>query len=177
MNHHFPYGSEQDYVLGENDFPVTPGHTPFNWGAALAVLLGDNIGVELDGRYTLSSRLTLKDPSDQDTVEIDSSKHYAITLNFIYRFFEGRIRPYILAGGGIDKLLADPKTYASEYGYEIEFLPPEKTTDPVVNIGAGTLFSLSPRLGVRLDVRYTIIFADPQNVNSLNATAGLLFGF
>ena len=41
MNHVFPYGSEEDYVLGENDFPVTPAHTPPNLGASFALFLKD----------------------------------------------------------------------------------------------------------------------------------------
>jgi len=176
-NRVFEYGSEDDYVLGENDFPVTPAHTPFNFGAALALFFTDKIGVELDGRYALSSKVTLVDPSDQDILEIDSAKHYSITLNFVYRFLEGRLRPYVLVGGGIDKLLSKEETYISEYGFQIEFLPPEKTIDPIANIAAGVQFFIRSRLGARFDLRYSIIFDDPDNQNSLNVTFGLFFCF
>jgi len=176
-NHVFEYGSEDNYVLGENDFPVTPAHTPFNFGMTLGIFFTDNIGVELDGRYALSSKVILKDPSDQDTVEIDTAKHYAITLNFVYRFLNSRFRPYFLAGGGIDKLLAKDETYTTEYGYDIEVLAPEKTTDAIANIGAGIQFFILSNLGARLDVRYIIIFDDPDNQNNLNLTLGLFFKF
>lgn len=176
-NHVFEYGSEDDYVLGENDFPVTPAHTPFNFGAALAVYITSRIGVELDSRYTISSKVILTDPSDQDTVEIASAKHYSITLNFVYRFLNGRLRPYFLIGGGMDKLIAEEETYVSEYGYEIELLPPEKTTDLVVNVGSGVQYFILSRFGARLDVRYSIIFADPHNQNNLNVTFGIFLGF
>lgn len=176
-NRVFEYGSEDDYVLGENDFPVTPAHSPFQFGTALAFSLTDKIGLELDGRYALSSKVSLVDPSDQDTVEINTAKHYSITLNFVYRFLNGRLRPYVLLGGGIDKLVAEEETYTSEYGFEIEFLAPEKTTDPVANIAAGIQFFILSRLGARLDLRYSIIFDDPDNQSILSTTFGLFFGF
>jgi outer membrane protein W len=176
-NHVFEYGSEDDYVLGENDFPVTPAHSPILFGAGLAFSLTDNIGVELDGRYVFSSKVTLVDPSDQDTVAIDTAKHYSITLNVIYRFLKGRFRPYVLLGGGIDKLLAKEEIHTSEYGFQIEFLPPEKTTDTVANIAAGFQYFLRSRLGARLDLRYSIIFDDPDNQNSLSLALGLFYVF
>ncbi len=176
-NRVFEYGSDDDYVLGENDFPVTPAHTPLNFGAALSFFLTEKIGIELDGRYALSSKVTLVDPSDQDTLEIYTSKHYSITLNFAYRFLEGRFRPYILIGGGIDKLLAKEESYTSEYGFQIDFLPPEKTIDPIANIAAGVQFFIRSRLGARLDLRYSIIFDDPDNQNSLSIAFGLFFVF
>jgi hypothetical protein len=177
MNHVFEYGSEGDYVLGENDFPVTPSHTPPNFGAAFALDLNDNIALELDWRYTLSSKLLLVDPSDQDEVEIDSSKHHTVTLNFIYRFLKGKIRPYILLGGGMDKILAKDQTYTTMYGFEVDFLAPEKTLDPLANFGAGLHISVSPNVGIRFDLRYVMIFAEPDSISSLNGVAGIAISF
>jgi opacity protein-like surface antigen len=177
LNHVFEYGSENDYALGENDFPVTPSHTPPALGASLALFFTDNLGLELDWRYVLSSKVTLQDPSDQDTVEIDSSKHYSLTLNLIYQFMGGKLRPYILAGGGFDRLLGEDATYTSEYGFEITLEAPEKTLDVVFNFGAGLNIFLSDSVALKLDVRYVMIFADPNNVNNLSAVAGLGFRF
>jgi len=177
MNHVFQYGSEGDYVLGENDFPVTPAHTPPNLGASLALYLKDNIALELDWRYTLSSKLTLVDPSDQDEVEIDSSKRHSITLNFIYRFLQGNVKPYIVVGGGLDKTLAKDQTYTTQYGFEVDFLAPDKTIDPIANIGAGVQFFVRPNIVIRLDLRYVMIFARPDNLSGLNGVAGISFFF
>lgn len=177
MNHVFEYGSENDYVLGENDFPVTPSHTPPNFGAAFALFIKDNIALELDWRYTLSSKVTLLDPSDQDEVEIDTSKHHTITLNFIYRFLRGNIRPYIVVGGGLDKLLAKDQMYITKYGFEVDFLAPEKTVDPIANFGAGMQLFVSPNIGIRLDLRYVMIFAEPDSISGLNGVAGITFSF
>jgi len=177
VNHVFTYGSEQDYVFGENDFPVTPSHTPFNVGAALSVFLTHNIGVELDGRYTLSSRVNLMDPSDNDTVAIDTSKHYAVTLNFLYRFLDGKIRPYLVLGGGVDKLLAEHRSYVTEYGWDVEFIAPEGTLDPVANLGGGVHYFIGPNLGIRFDLRYVLIFSEPDRLGSLNGVLGFSFLF
>ena len=69
------YGSEDEYVMGENDFPVTPAHTPLGFGADFAYSFTKNIAIALEARYILSSEVALIDPSDQDTVEINTSSH------------------------------------------------------------------------------------------------------
>lgn len=176
-NRVFEYGEEEDYVMGENDFPVTPAHSSFNFGGAVSIFFTPNLGLELDGRYVLPSEVGLQDPSDLDTVEIDTAKHYALTLNLVYRFLGRRLSPYVLVGGGFDKLLAEEGTYISEYGFEMEFVTPEKTTNAVANIGGGIQFFLFSNLGARFDVRYSVIFDDPHNQRSLSAALGLLLGF
>ncbi len=177
INHMFRYGAEEDYVLGENDFPVTPSHTPANLGASFTLFLNEKIALELDGRFTLSSKITLVDPSDNDTVAIDSTKHYSLTLNFLFQFLEGSLRPYLIFGGGIDKLLAEDKTYRSEYGFEVDFLAPDKTIDPVANLGGGMCFYVSSILAIRLDLRYVIIFSEPDSISSINGVLGICFLF
>ncbi len=177
MNHVFQYGSEEDYILGENDFPVTPAHTPPNFGIAFGLNLTNDISLELDWRLTLSSKVTLVDPSDQDEVEIDSSNHHTITLNLVYQFLKGNVRPYIVVGGGLDKIVAKDKTYITKYDFEVDFLAPEKTIDPVANFGAGTQFFVRPNLGIRLGLRYVMIFAKSETLSSLNGILGISFLF
>ncbi len=177
VNHIFTYGSDKDYVFGENDFPVTPSHTPFNFGAALSVFVTDRIEVELDGRYTLSSQIALTDPSDNDTVTIDSSKHYSFTLNFLYRFMEGKVGPYLVLGGGVDKLLGEDKTYVTDYGWDVEFLAPEGALDFVADLGGGVYYSLGSHLGIRVDLRYVLIFSEPDRLGGLNGVLGFSFLF
>ena len=48
-SHVFAYGSEDDYIFGENDFPVTPSHTPLNFGLSFTLFLTDLFGIEIDG--------------------------------------------------------------------------------------------------------------------------------
>lgn len=177
INHVFQYGFEGDYVLGENDFPVTPSHTPAILGASFTYFFSGTLGFEADGRYTFSTKVALVDPSDQDTVEVDTSKHFSLTLNLIYQFPAGSLKPYLIAGGGFDSVSAEEKTYISEYGFEIIVEPPESTTDALANFGAGLLYSISQGIGIRLDVRYVLIFSKPESIKSLNAVLGLSFRF
>lgn len=176
-SHIFESGSEADYSLGANDFPVNPAHTPIQLGAALGFFLSDHIGIELDYRYFLSSRVTLVDPSDQDTVEIDTGQHYTLTFNLIYRVLYSRLSPYVLVGGGFDNLLAEDENYVSEFGFDIEFMAPEKKTKGAVNIGCGVTFLALPKLGARLDVRYSLIFEDPDYQKGLGVAFGLAYTF
>jgi outer membrane beta-barrel protein len=177
INHVFEYGSVDDYVLGGNDFPVTPSHSPLTLGISFGYFLSKNLGLELDWRHVMSSKVTLEDPSDQDTLEIDSSKHYSLTLNLIYQFASGKLRPYVVAGGGFDKLMAEDATYTSDYGFDITLESPEKTLDAVANFGAGLNYFFSDSLALKLDVRYQVIFADPNSVNNLSTVVGLSLRF
>ncbi|MBN1224169.1 MAG: outer membrane beta-barrel protein [Candidatus Aminicenantes bacterium] len=175
--HVFAYGANEDYVLGENDFPVTPAHTPMAFGTSVAFFVTKNLGLEADARYVLSSKVKLTDPSDQDTVELDTAKHYSLTLNLICRFSIGNLKPYLVAGGGIDRIQTKEATYFSAYGFEIAVEAPESKVDPMADFGAGLVYFITDRLGIRLDVRYAVIFADPDKIASLNSVLGVTVRF
>jgi hypothetical protein len=175
INHVFEYGAIEDYISGENDFPIVPSHSPLNFGLALAFFFSESVGLEFDGRFTLSTPVMLQDPSDQDLVEVDTSKHYSLTANLIFQIPSGSFRPYFLIGGGIDIISAEDQVYTSEFGYEVEILSPESKTDFLAQGGGGILLFISPDFGLRLDARYIYIFADPNAVKSISATAGIFF--
>ena len=180
LNHVMKYGSEDDYVLGENDFPVTPAHTPPAFGLSYTHFFFNKIGFELDFRYFLSSKLTLEDPSDGDKVRIDSSKHYALTGNFVYRILSGKFRPYLLLGAGFDTLVdAKDQELTTEYGYPFTLYAPEKKTDFIANAGAGIEYFVFSSLGVRFDMRYVFIPKTSEHpaINSINFAFGIFYGF
>ena len=177
INHVFEYGSIENYISGKTDFPVVPSHSPLNIGLALAFFFSDFVGLEFDGRYTQSTSVTLQDPSDQDTVELDTSKHYTLTANFIFQMPRGTIRPYFLIGAGIDAISADDQIFTSDFGYEVEILAPESKSDFLAQGGGGILIFMSQEFGLRIDARYIYIFADPNKVKSINATAGIFVRF
>jgi hypothetical protein len=174
-SHVFSYGSEEDYVMGGNDFPVTPAHTPVHFGAILSLFLNRNIGLELNGTYILPSSVTLRDPSDQDTVVIDTSPHFSLALNFVYRFLKGRFRPYVFLGGGLDFLIPNEATYTSQYGYEITMVAPTpcERRDLQAQGGGGVNVFISKRIGIRLDVRYIMIFDAPDRIDSFSSSLGV----
>ncbi|UCH94551.1 MAG: outer membrane beta-barrel protein [Candidatus Aminicenantes bacterium] len=177
FNHTSSYGSEEDYICGENDFPVTPAHTPLQFAASLAYFFTKNTAIELTGAYTFGSRVTLQDPSDNDTVDINTARHFSFTLNFIYRFLVKKFRPYLRAGGGIDSLITKEETYISRYGYEIKFVSPERKVDPLLDIGGGVHYFFTPKFGVMMDIRYMIIFTREYNINGSNLKLGFFMKF
>jgi len=166
-------GSKTDYILGENDFPITPSHRPKSIGGTLDFSLTERLTFQLAGQFYFPSKVTLEDPSDKATVEIESAKHFSITANIVYRFTGKTIKPYLLAGIGSDTLSAEDHTYMSAAGYEIHFLAPEKKTNLTVNLGAGIQFHFSQNFGVLADTRYVLIFCEPHSMKSLNLSAGV----
>jgi hypothetical protein len=180
LNQVFEYGCYCDYELGGNDFPLTPSHTTSTFGAGFGYLLGKGFGLELDARYYGSTEVTLLDPSDDDTVKINSAKHYALTLNVLYQILQGSVRPYLVGGAGIDSLVdAGTEFYETELGYEFEIAAPDKTTYFLWNLGGGFEFVLGRVVGLRLDARYLSIpkSGDMPTIQGLNATAGVTFRF
>ena len=173
----FEYGSIEDYSLGENDFPVTPSHTSPYIGLSFSYFFVKNFKVELDWKYIFSSKIILSDPSDDDAVEIDASKQYFASLNVLYQCLQCKFRPFILVGGGVNKLLAEAATYTSEYGYEIELGIPDKTTALFAQFGGGIDFLLSSSFGLLADVRFVYLFTEPDNILSLFAGVGAYFLF
>lgn len=168
------YGSEDDHVIGENDFPVTPSHKVGCLGLSAAYFFSEKIAIELSARYYLRTDVVLQDPSDQDSVEIQTGKHLGIFANIIYRFSGRNFRPYVTVGTGIDHIMTKDKTYTSEYGFEVEFAAPERKLDPVLNFGGGLNYFFSSNFGVGVDLRYIIIFSKANSINNLNIMAGFL---
>jgi opacity protein-like surface antigen len=180
LNWVFEYGCNCDYEQSVNDFPLTPAHGTSIVGGGFGYLLGKGFGLELDARYFGSTEVTLTDPSDGDTVKINSAKHYAITLNLLYQILQGSVRPYLLGGAGIDTL-TDVGTvlYETDLGYEFELAEPDKKNYFLWNLGGGVEFVLGRTLGLRLDARYVNIPKSDDNpmFQSVNATAGLTVRF
>jgi hypothetical protein len=179
VNYHERYGSEDDFEQGYNNFPVMPAHTPSTWGASVGYFFTSWIGLEYDMRLTLRSPVLLSDPSDGDTVSIRTPKHLSLSLNLVLQPLRGRVIPYLLIGGGIDRISIEDETYVSELGYEIIMAaPPEKErVDLLLQGGAGINVLLYRDMGLRADARLVSIFDDPYTVRSVSATLGLFFRF
>jgi opacity protein-like surface antigen len=180
LNRIMEYGCDCDYELGVNDFPLTPCHTTSVFGGSIGYLLSKGFGLELDARYYGSAEVTLTDPSDGDTVNINSAKHYAITFNLLYQILRGSVRPYLIGGAGIDTLVdVDTQYYQTDMGYEFELAAPDKSTHFVWNLGGGVEFVLGRTVGLRVDARYVNIpeSGSQPTIQSLNGTAGLTVRF
>jgi outer membrane protein W len=177
--YHLEYGSIDDYMPGVNDFPVMPAHSTLSYGASLAYYFSSHIGIEYEARLTSSSQVTLLDPSDNDEFSVKNPKHFSFTLNLVYQILGGNVRPYLLLGGGVDRIMAEEEEFTTEQGYVITLeMPPEDALlDPILNAGAGIHLFLSKRLGIRMDFRYVNIFSKPNNVRTISGYIGASLRF
>ena len=173
----FEYGSVEDYSLGENDFPVTPSHSPAYFGLSLSYFFAKNVKAELDWRYVFSSKVNLTDPSDDDSVEIDTSKQYFSSMNVVYQFMLNKFRPYFLVGVGMNNLIAETASYISEYGYELEFSIPDKTTALFAQLGGGLDLLVNSSFGLLAEIRSVYLFTEPNNILSLFVGVGAYYLF
>ncbi len=180
LNRVLEYGCDCDYELGVNDFPKTPQHTTGSVGIAFGYFLGKGFALELDARYHTNAEVNLTDPYDGDRVKIDTAKHYSITANVLYEILKGGVRPYVLAGAGIDTLVdVQTKTFPTELGFEFELKEPDQKTDFMYNLGCGLVVQLTQSLGIRVDARYVNIpeTDNHDTIQGISATAGLSFRF
>jgi outer membrane protein W len=171
------YGSTDDYISGENDFPVTPSHKVLFIGGAVSYYLMENFGVEFSTIYNLSTKLKLDDPSDGDSIGIDSAKNLSLLLELFYEKNFGRIIPYLTIGGGINIINNRSKTVLSFYDYEIEFSPAERAIEPVFSFGGGIKLAILKNIGIKLGVKYNLIFFKPKNISNLGILGGFILRF
>jgi outer membrane protein W len=135
-------------------------------------------GLEIDARFVGSSSVVLSDPSDGDTIAMKAGSHAPLTTNFLFLPFPGKIRPYLLAGGGADIYLAGAASYTSRFGYQIDVPAPKfkERFDPEVHVGGGIFVNVGKRWGVRLDSRYVWIFDQPA-IRGVSLAAGFFLSF
>jgi len=178
-HHQFSSGRAEEYVLGENDFPVIPAHTGIVLGFSYLETIGRMFGAEIDIRFIGASSVVLTDPSDRDTVKAQAGPHGSIALNGLFAPFHGSVRPYLLTGGGLDASLAGNASYVTRYGYVIDVPAPafKERFDVEVHAGAGVLVVFKKKWGFRLEIRYGWIFDEPRTLDSASGSAGAFLSF
>lgn len=126
---------------------------------------GFPVGIRIDGMYHRIS-------GDEDALGFDDVNEQIIngTVNAVLSLTtsaETPIRPYVIAGGGI-------------YNYKpvgddvLDGVDGE--TDFGINAGAGFDYRASDNLGIFLEGRFHMIFADPDNLNMLPISLGVRIG-
>jgi len=167
------YGSEDDYVPAENDFPVTPPHFPFTFGLSYTYFFTRSIGAGVDYRHFGSNKLILEDPVGKDELEMKSLSHSSLTANFVYRNPRKRFSDYVFAGIGIDTVPASrEEILRTKIGYEVILAAAPGTSDFQFNAGVGFEYLITAKIGAKMDIRYAYILAKPDNVHSLQFTWG-----
>ena len=126
---------------------------------------GFPVGIRIDGMYHRVS-------GDEDALGFDDVNEQIIngTANAVLSLSTSAdtpIRPYILAGGGLYNL--KPVGDDVPDGVDGE-------TDFGINAGAGFDYRASDNLGIFLEGRFHLIFADPDNLNMLPISLGVRIG-
>jgi hypothetical protein len=122
--------------------------------------------------------VTLTDPSDNDTVAIDTYTSIAGMLTFGFNIVNSdKLRFCLqLGGGGAYAMGAETKTYTSSLGFETEIDPPDSNFAILGFGGAGVQVFFSDNIGIMGSVRYQYTgYDDP--ISSIVALGGIVFTF
>ena len=159
-------GGESDYKAGTNDFPISSSHQTFGFGAGFSKDFGHFFfGSEIS--YNLNGTTILTDPSDNDTVNINTYKFASLFFTMGFNLVNSNLlRLYINGGGGVSySLNTDSRTYTSQMGYETQISPPDRKFPLSVFGGTGFDFKISPKLSIIMSGRYQYIgFKQPQTM-------------
>lgn len=169
-------GSADDYLEGENEFPLVSAYK--NFGAGFGLAFGKVVFAGFEGHYNLSGKATLTDSSDGDTLEVNTYRYasglFTLGVNLVRN---QTVRLFINGGGGVRyNLDAETKTYTSELGFGVIIEPPEKEFLFEAFGGLGFDLYLSRTTGLFFNGRYSYVnFEDPQM--AVVVLAGLVYRF
>lgn len=169
-------GLESDYEVGVNEFPLVSAYQ--NLGFGFGLTFGKNLFAGIEAHYNLSGKVTLTDPVDPDTVEVETYKYasglFIVGFNLVNN---QKVRVYLNGGGGVRYNLEDEiKSYVSESGYLTEVDPPDKRFILEGFGGAGLELYLSRNSGILLSGRYVYIALE-ESQKAMVVLAGVVYRF
>lgn len=170
-------GSESDYEVGVNEFPLAAAHTTYGFGAGVSSDYGAMF-FGFETHFNFGGTATLTDPSDNDTVDIDTYKYisglFIVGLNIVHT---SQLRLFIQGGGGVNYTLnAQSKLYTSRENYETQIDPPDNRFPISALGGAGIELDFSDRVGLMFISRYEYLALD-QPQSKISVLMGLIFSF
>jgi opacity protein-like surface antigen len=179
----FASGSAADYVVGENEFPITDSHGCFGLGLSFENRINASLSYGIEAGYNVESTVLVRDPSDNDSVEIATYQHILVFGTLGYRFLErfiagNKITCFVRAGAGIYYVpgTLSTETYTTAHNYIIEIEPTDKRTGFAGIAGAGVQITLYRNFGIVLSGRYLYI-ASQQKQSAIVGRFGFLFSF
>jgi hypothetical protein len=155
-------GSDSDYKAGENDFPVTPTYKALACEIGLTFFTSPSFAVGFDFRYGFLANVDLIDPSDKETISVDTPQNLIAALN-LYQYFDlsRQMQFFISLGGGAEYLMAKDGEYTGTLGSKIIILAPEKPLSPLAAVGIGLQYLFSAEVGINFEFRATYVFRNP----------------
>ena len=169
-------GLVSDHEYGVNEFPLVSAYQ--NLGIGFGLTFGETLFAGIEGHYNLSGKVTLTDPKDPDTVEVDTFKYASGLFILGFNLVNNQaVRLYINGGGGIRYNLEDEiKSYVSEKGYLTEVDPPDKRYILEGFGGAGLEIYLSKNSGIMLSGRYVYVALE-EHQKAMVVLAGVVYRF
>jgi hypothetical protein len=155
-------GSNDEYVPGENDFPVTPAHNEYGVGCGVMVNLSNKFAIRLSGDYLQGAEVEKEDPSDGETIMYRTYNNINVLGSVIFKF-GGKTRFFISCGAGINILspYAD-KEVAGSLGSIIMLRAPDSKTNPMASFGGGVILNMK-KIIFKIEALYTKIFKYQKN--------------
>jgi hypothetical protein len=173
---------EGTYEEGVNDFANTSSYQVYGFGLGIMSSSEKTVYTGVEVHYNLQGKVTLTDPSDDDTVEIDTYKNITGLLVLGINIVKSSvIRVFVNGGGGGKYMLsAEEQTFTSSLGYETIIEVPEKKFSLMAFGGGGVIFMFSESIGAFASGRYIHVFKSDENdvsKSSIMALGGLYFSF
>jgi hypothetical protein len=155
-------GSNNDYIAGENDFPVTPAHNEFGLGCALMFNLSDKIAIQLAGDYLFGTEVNKEDPSDGEIIKYRTYDNINLLGSVMVKF--GKKNQFFAScGGGLNILnpYADKEVEGSLESLIIISAPDSKV-NLMASLGGGAIVTLKKSI-LKIEVLYNMIFNSKKN--------------
>ena len=171
----FFFSQESEYIPGRRDFSITQSHQ--NYGLGTGIMLGKGrVFFGLETSYTMKGKATLEDPSDDDTVKIDTYPNVSALVHVGFYIVEKPSWRLFINGGGGAYFSLDTKSkiYTSALGYETEIFPQEKKSPGTAFGGMGLEVKISPSMWIFMNGRYQYIALD-ESQNAVIALLGVSF--
>jgi len=168
FNNIFERGSIDQYEAGLNEFPVAPSRIPTCFNFALGYHVSHRFSLELVCDLTPGGRLNKRSPADGDIVHSDTFNQWMLTLNGNYQLLKkGRVNFHVLGGLGMNKQYGfNTGLYTTQLDRTVMLPIPGETFFPSANLGAGMIYAIDYRAGLKLDARYVKVFANKNHINS-----------
>jgi hypothetical protein len=170
-------GSDSDYVAGENDFPVTPSYQAPAVGLRLTFAGSRRMAWGLDIRYGLAGTVDRRDPSDNETVSVDTPQNLTAVLVAQGTIdLTDQLSLLLMLGGGAEYRLASEKTFTSSLGNKIVVGKPDKPFSPLAVAGLGLQYMFGDNFGVLAEARLAYAVRTPSQM-VIAPALGVVIGF
>ena len=155
-------GSNDEYVPGENDFPITPAHKEYGVGCGLIINLSNRFAIQLSGDYLLGAEVKKEDPSDGETYMYKTYNNINVLGSLMFKFGR-KNRFFISCGAGLNILspYADKEVEGS-LGSIIMLQAPDSKTNPMASFGGGVILNMK-KIIFKIEALYTKIFKYEKN--------------